>query len=427
LTGRYPWMIEHAGTHASEFPAKYKVYPDILEKAGYFVGYTGKGWGPGNWKISGRTRNPAGENYSQIKATEKLPRGIRNTDYAANFAAFLKDRPKGKPFCFWYGASEPHRPFEKGIGLARGKKLKDAKVPAFLPDTPEVRSDILDYCVEIEHFDTHLGRMLDMLADAGQLENTLVVVTSDNGMAFPRAKANCYEYGIHMPLAICWPKRVPGKRVVDDLVSFVDLAPTYLEVAGLKPSSDMAGKSLVGLLESDASGIVQPSRDAVYSARERHSSSRWNNLAYPQRALRTQRYLYIRNFRPERWPAGTPQKLDAKGNLGPMHGGYHDIDACPTLSFLIANADDEKIARYLHLAVDHRPAVEIFDIEKDAACLNNLADNPDYAKQKEELAARLEAYLRKTGDPRILDGGDIFETYKRYSPLRSFPKPDWAK
>ncbi|MEQ8789264.1 MAG: sulfatase [Pirellulaceae bacterium] len=427
LTGRYPWMIEHAGTHASEFPARYEVYPDMLERAGYFVGYTGKGWGPGNWRISGRERNPAGPDYSQIKSKEDLPAGINKNDYAANFAAFLKDRPTGKPFCFWYGATEPHRSFEKGIGLKRGKKLEDADVPAFLPDTPEVRSDLLDYCVEIEHFDAHLGRMLDMLEKAGELENTLVVVTSDNGMAFPRAKANCYEYGVHMPLAVCWPKQVPGGRVVDDLVSFTDLAPTYLDVAGLKPSEQMVGKSLMNVLESKESGRVDPSRDAVYSARERHSSSRWNNLAYPQRALRTTQYLYIRNFRPERWPAGTPRKLDNQGKLGPMHGGYHDIDACPTLSFLIDNVDDAKIGSFLHLAVDHRPAEEMFDIEKDPACLNNLAEDPKFAEAKAELAATLESYLRKTGDPRILDGGDIFESYKRYSALRSFPKPDWAK
>jgi uncharacterized sulfatase len=427
LTGRHTWMIEHAGTHASEFPTTYKVYPDILQQAGYFVGYTAKGWGPGNWKVSGRTRNPAGDDYSKIKSTEELPKGFNATDYAANFAAFLEARPKDKPFCFWYGASEPHRAFEKGVGLKRGKKLEDVVVPAFLPDTPEVRSDILDYCVEIEHFDTHLGRMLDLLEKAGELENTLVVVTSDNGMAFPRAKANCYEYGIHMPLAIAWPKRVPGGRVVDDLVNFVDLAPTYLEAAGLEPHEQMVGKSLVALLESGKSGVVEPQRDAVYSARERHSSSRWNNLAYPQRALRTGRYLYIRNFRAERWPAGAPQKFNDNGQLGPMHGGYHDIDACPTLTFLVESRDDPKFAPFLHLAVDLRPGEELFDIQRDPACLNNLAENPEFAKVRGELKTKLETYLRETGDPRILDGGDIFETYQRYSPIRKFPEPVWAK
>ena len=108
------------------------------------------------------------------------------------------------------GAHEPHRSFEKGSGLRLGKSLQDATVPSFLPDTSLIRSDILDYYVEIEHFDRQLGAMLEILEEAGELENTLVIVTSDNGMAFPRAKANCFEYGFHVPLAIRWPAATPA-------------------------------------------------------------------------------------------------------------------------------------------------------------------------------------------------------------------------
>src|SRR5690606_24047948 len=126
-------------------------------------------------------------------------------------------------FCFWYGASEPHRAFEKGSWKKAGKSLDDIVVPPFLPDTTEVRADIADYLVEIEHFDLHLQRILETLAEAGELDNTLVIVTSDNGMAFPRAKANCYEDGIHMPLAIRWGDRARAGRTVDDLIGFVDL------------------------------------------------------------------------------------------------------------------------------------------------------------------------------------------------------------
>ena len=203
LTGRHIWQIEHAGTHASSFPKKYQTFQKRLEDHDYFVGFTGKGWGPGNWKTSGRERNPAGPAFQKRKM--KSPPGIRATDYAANFEEFLAARPKAAPFSFWFGASEPHRAFGKGIGLANGMKLADAVVPSFLPDTPEIRSDILDYCYEIQWFDRHLGRMLDLLEKRGELDNTIVIVTSDNGMAFPRAKANVYEYGIHMPLAIAWP------------------------------------------------------------------------------------------------------------------------------------------------------------------------------------------------------------------------------
>ena len=94
------------------------------------------------------------------------------------------------------------------------------------------QSDLLDYAVEIEWFDLHLKRMLDYLEEKGELDNTIVIVTADNGMPFPRAKANCYEYGIHVPFAVRYPKEYPGGRIVDDPVSFADLAPTILEITG---------------------------------------------------------------------------------------------------------------------------------------------------------------------------------------------------
>ena len=436
LTGRFPWQIEHAGTHASKFSNKFATYPILLRKAGYHVGYTGKGWGPGNFKDGGFKENPAGPSYSV--SSKETPDGIRRTDYAASFSKFLNQRNDGQPFCFWYGASEPHRSFGKGIGLAHGGQMEDVQVPKFLPDRPEVRSDILDYEYEIEWFDAHLGRMLAELDRIGELDNTIVVVTSDNGMAFPRAKANCYEYGIHMPLAIRWGKKVKGGRTVHDMVSLTDLMPTYLEACDVKHPGEypMAGESLMPILTSEEQGQVDPRRTATYSCRERHSSSRWDNLSYPQRCVRTSQYLYIRNFRPERWPAGAPQKFGTGGyaknaedakKLGPMHGGYHDIDACPTMTFLIEGRDDPKLKEFLGLAVNHRPEVELFDIQSDPDCLHNLANSPDHVKVKEELSKQLEDFLRETGDPRILDGGDVFETYRRYSRLREFPKPDWAK
>jgi len=424
LTGRYPWQLQHAGTHGSAFPKEYQVYPDALEQVGYFVGYTGKGWGPGSWQDSGRPRNPAGTSFNSIKTKMAPTEGINTKDYAANFGEFLKQRPEGQPFCFWYGGHEPHRRFEAGTGARDGLDASTVEVPKFLPDTPEIRDDLLDYFREIQHFDLHLGRILKMLEDAGELDNTLIVVTGDNGMAFPRAKANGYEFGIHVPMAIRWPKAVPGGRTVDDLVSFVDLAPTFLEVASAKESKQITGKSLTDILLSSGEGQGEVERTAIYSSRERHSSSRYNNLAYPQRMLRTADYLYIRNFRPNRWPAGAPQKYDAPGILGPMHGGYHDIDACPSLTFLIENRSDKVLGKYLNWAVDKRPAEELFDIRNDPACLNNLVGKAEFKKTQQNLRTEMENYLRKTGDPRILDGGDIFETYKRYSKIRQFPPPE---
>ncbi len=421
LTGLHTWQLEHAGTHASSFPARFSVYPDLLEEAGYFVGYTGKGWVPGNWEAGGRKRNPAGPAYNE-RVISSPPPGIGDRDYFANFEDFLDARPTDRPFCFWFGAQEPHREFGFQSGIQSGKKLEDARVPPFLPDTPEIRSDVLDYFFEIEWFDRHLGMMLDLLENKGELGNTLVVVTSDNGMAFPAAKANLYEYGIHVPLAASWPARAPAGRVVDDLVSLVDVAPTFLEAAGVDfDPQTMSGLSFLDLVQG---GADRPPRGGVFAGRERHSSSRHQNLGYPSRAMRTDEFLYIRNYAPERWPAGAPQKLEGDEQLGPMHGAYHDIDAAPSLSVLIEGRDDPGIKRYFQLAVDKRPAEELFRIGTDPGCLENLAIDGEYEMVVAILSAALEDYLARTGDPRLGPDGDVFETYPRYLHMREFPPPE---
>ena len=308
-----------------------------------------------------------------------------------------------------------------------GKNPADALVPSFLPDTPEVRSDLLDYYTEIEWFDQHLSRMLNRLDEAGELDNTLVIVTADNGMPFPRAKANLYESGIHVPLAISWPNRMPGNRSVEDLVGFIDLTATILEAARVThpaldhPSLAPAGRSILPILISTQSGRIDGDRTMVFSGRERHSSSRWNNFGYPGRAVRTADYLYVRNFNPERWPAGAPQKLNANGAPGPMHGGYHDIDACPTLTHLIAQRDAPNVRPFFQWAVSKRPGEELFQIREDPGCLRNLAADPKLQEVRNRLRDSLDLYLKSTGDPRAGDDPEVWESYPRYSAIRAFP------
>ncbi|WP_373515438.1 sulfatase [Persicitalea sp.] len=420
LTGMNCWQVQEAGTHASTFPADLTTYTGLLERAGYHVGMTQKGWGPG--KVVGRDNNPAGKAYNKRRL--ESPQNINDNDYAANFEDFLADRTEGQPFCFWFGAAEPHRRYPTGIGVESGMKLGDVKVPGFLPDVPEVKSDMLDYLYEIQWQDNHLDRMVKSLEAMGELENTLIVVTSDNGMPFPRAKANCYEYGIHMPLAIRWGEKIKGGRTVDDLVSLVDMAPTFLAAAGVDAPEiiGMAGKNLMRVLTSEKSGTIDRERSAVYASRERHSSSRWNNLGYPQRAMRTADHLYIWNIHPERWPAGDPQKFEEDGSLGPVHGGYHDINEFDE-SVLNLRRDDPAISNYFHMAVDKRPEVELYDIRKDPYCLKNLANETAYQSTRENLGNQLLAYLKKTNDPRLgPEGEKTYENYKRYSPIRTFPE-----
>ena len=431
LTGFNAWQIKDAGTHDSGFPLDYKVYPDILEELGYKVGYTGKGWGPGNWLESGRKRNPAGDEFNNRKL-EPPTTGISTNDYSGNFNDFLAEGDPESPFCFWFGAREPHRPFERGSGLKSGKNPEDVTVPDFLPDVKQVREDLLDYALEIEWFDSELGKMLKRLEELGELSNTIVVVTSDNGMPFPRAKANTYEYGIHVPLAIMWKDRIPSGRIIETPVSLIDLAPTFLEAATdsetikSRKLYPMEGKSLLNLLLNFPvkNGY---SRDAVFASRERHSSSRWGNLTYPQRAIRTQDFLYIQNIKPERWPAGAPQKYNSDGSLGPMHDAYHDIDGSPTFDYMVTHRSDFKILPFFNLAVAKRPDEELYDIKNDPFCLVNLVSDSDYAPEVLELKKALTNYLIETGDPRATGNGAVYENYIRYSQIRKFPIPDWAK
>lgn len=417
LTGLNCWQIKEAGTHASSFPTEFQVFPDLLEKTGYKVGYTGKGWGPGDFEASGRARNPAGDAYLSKK--QESPKGISDVDYAGNFKEFFDQKQKDKPFFFWLGTHEPHRTYQKGIGTANGLDINKVKVPPFLPDVPEVRSDILDYLYEIQWFDTQLGKVLAQLEQSGELDNTLIVVTADNGMSFPRAKANVYEYGIHVPLAVRWGNQIRKGVTTHDLVSLIDVYATFLEVGkAALPSYPIESKSLVPLLKSGKS-----TRKAVFSSRERHSSSRYNNLGYPQRSIRTAQYLFIKNYKPERWPAGDPQKYDAKGQLEAPNTAFHDIDESAD-NIVIRQWQDPKITPYFHLATDKRPAEEFYDIVNDPGCLKNLISDKKHLRQIHQLRSELTNYQLATKDPRQTGNGDYLDSFPRLNgEIRNFPEP----
>lgn len=422
LTGLFPWQIAEAGTHASSFPSRFTCYPDVFANAGYHTGYSGKGWAPGNWKISGRAHNPAGPEYNEL-TLEPPYSGISKIDYAANFRRFLDERPDGEPFCFWLGSHEPHRPYEEDSWISEGLSLENADVPGFLPDSREVRGDIMDYAVEIEWFDSQLQLCIKELEKRSELDNTIIIVTADNGMSFPRAKANCYESGLHVPLAICWGREIQQGQLIESIVSLVDIFPTLLDASGVSYSADsiLVGRSLLPLLSGSTSG--DGSAD-VFSGRERHSCSRHDNLGYPVRSIRSGNYLLVHNFHPERYPAGDPQEFDKKGHLAKMHEAYYDIDAGPSKSYIIKHRDDDNVKQYFEAATGLRPEYELYDLSNDVDCLHNLADDESYQDVFSDLKARLQKKLMDTGDPRVGDNPEVWETYPRLEgKMRTFPNP----
>lgn len=408
LTGRHIGSIREAGTHDSLFPRDLTVYTELLEKSGYRVGYTGKGWSPGNWRGAGWSHNPVGKEYSEIR-TVPPAEGISHIDYAANFEQFLAGRKDGQPFCFWFGSNEPHRGYQQGAGVTKGGKTAETvTVPGYLPDTNAVRRDFLDYAYEIEWFDKHLMRMLETLEQAGELDNTLIVVTADNGMPFPRAKATLYEDGIHVPLAVRFPAGGRSGAAVDRIVSHIDLAPTFLEIAGLEIPQQMQGTSLTDLLTA-GNNASSGRKSFAIAGRERHTSARPDNAGYPSRAIRTESFLYIHNFKPDRWPLGDNQD---------------DVDNSPSKSDVLKGRHDESLRRYFDLSFAKKPEHELYDIRSDRECLKNLAYQPGYEKTRDRLWSMLQSVLEDEKDPRAVGGGDIFESYPRFSKIRPVAGPD---
>lgn len=398
LTGQDIWRLEEGANLHGILPKKFPLYTDLLEESGYFVGAQGKGWGPGNVKDSGREYNPSGRQYK-------------------SFGSFLGANIDDSPWCFWFSSKKPHRPYKVGSGVASGMDKSKVIVPKYLPDNDIVRGDICDYYYDIQMFDEEVGEVLNALKTTGDYDNTLIVICSDNGWQMPRGLANLYDFGTRIPLIFSWQDHIPIGRTVNDFVNMNDLAPTFLEIAGLEALKEMTAKSLTNILCSERNGRIEKDRDFIVTARERHALCRLDGLSYPGRAIRTDDFLYIRNYNPERWPAGDP----------PLFG---DVDAhmlhyaCPTKLYTLTNKDKPEVKPFFELGFAKRPAEELFDLKSDPDQINNIVEHKDYQVVKEELSNRMNAYLKKTDDPRVTGGDIIWDSTKYYATGDFKPRPN---
>jgi len=382
LTGQHIWRLEDAANIHSRLPDKFPTYVGLMEKAGYAVGSYQKAWSPGKFKT------PTG--WVHNSQTKLNPAGT----HFKSFAEFHRQKPKGKPFCFWLGSFDAHRGYKRDSGIESGMDPAKVVVPAHLPDDPIVRRDILDYYFEVQRFDRLVGSALDVLEEAGELDNTLVVVTSDNGMPFPRAKATLYDFGTRMPLAIRWPAKIvsPGRKY-DSFVHLSDLSPTFLEAAGLKPPRQMTGRSLMDIFTEEKPA----DRDAAYTAMERHDGCRKGGKGYPCRAIRTRDFLYIRNYEPTRWPSGDPDPNNCARAIP-----FGEVDSSPTKTLMMEKGAEPGFRQLHQLSFAVRPAEELYDMRTDPDQIKNIAAESDYADARRKLADRLHNYTAKTGDPRAL-------------------------
>jgi len=420
---------------------KIPTYPLLLQKEGYHIGQTYKVWTPGKPKdapygAAAEEYESAGSKFNGFSQMTKryLDSGKSLEDakllllreVRQNFKSFLDARPEDKPFCYWFGPTNVHRKWIKGSGKDYWGIDPDSlkgRLPSFLPDVPEVRQDFADYLGEVAAFDLGFGAIMKTLQDSGQMENTLIVISGDHGApGFPRGKCNLYDFGVQVPLIISMAGQKKS-RIVDDFVNLMDLAPTFLEIGGVQVPQVMTGRSLMPVLNSKKSGLVDKSRTWVVTGRERHVATvREGNLPYPQRALRTPEYLYIINFKPQRWPMGSPLNITESGapEYSKLENNtfitFGDLDASPTKAWIVQHRNDAQWKPYYDYAFGKRPAEELYVIADDPDQVNNVAADQKYAGTKAKLRARLLQELTATKDPRVMGDGSTFDKHP-YSSL----------
>jgi len=430
LSGQYFWRTGRGAIlQGAVWDAAIPSFPLLLEQSGYRIGSQGKVWSPGspaNAPIGARRTavNFAGSRFNDF--SEELAKASDPTaakeqllaDVRMNFRGFLKAADGDQPFLYWWGPTNTHRTWVQGSGKKFWNIDPDSlrgRLPGHLPDVAEVREDVADYLGEVQALDAGLGALLQVLKESGLSENTLVVVSGDHGMpGVPGGKCNLYDLGTHVSLAIACPGRIPGGRVVEDFVSLPDLAPTVLDAGGVAIPDVMTGRSLWSLLQQPAGGQVDISRDSVLIGRERHvARARTDQLPYPQRAIRTRDYLYIRNFAPERWPMGTAPGFGLPAGTMPSaeqlnastFAAFADMDASPTKAWVIEQGLADAAWRpFLDRAFALRPGEELYALKSDPDQLRNVADDPQFAEVRQELSGRLMKALRESGDPRVAEG-----------------------
>ena len=451
LSGQHFWRTGRAAIlQGAVWDESIPTYPRLLTQAGYHMGKTGKVWSPGNpadipygrpvpgfQKAGMRFNSFSKFGTDQVKSGDSIDSCRRTLlrEVRGNFEDFLSKRPSQAPFGYWFGPTNVHRKWVKGSGKALWGINPDSlkgKLPPFLPDIPEMREDFADYLGEVQALDAYAGELLDALEKAGELDNTLVVMSGDHGPpGFPHGKCNLYDFGSRVALALRGPGVEKGK-VSDTLVSLPDLAPTFLEMAGVKPPATMTANSLQSLGVINGSREIDRKtmpRDAVFIGRERHyPTARDGGLPYPQRAIRTKDHLYIINFRPDRWPLGDPRQLQGgtptwdklANNTGVT---LSDEDAGPAKAWLVLNRDTAQGKPFFDHAYGKRPAEELYVLSDDPHQMRNRAGDKTLEGIRKNLRERLLKTLEETGDPRMQENGKFFETPPLAGPVQGWKEP----
>ncbi|WP_205966298.1 sulfatase [Parapedobacter sp. SGR-10] len=377
LSGRNFWELKQGAFIHAWFPREFPILTELLKDAGYRVGSTGKTWGPGVHPEGAHPADLGAKVYNEAKldATQRIPH-ISVLDYGANFGNFLKSVESEQPFFFWYGVFEPHAPFDpdnwKRLESEHGIGLADILIPPITKDTEATRKNRANMGYEICYADQRLGEALALLEKKGQLNNTIVIVTADNGTSVGRnkGKTSPYDSGTHVPLAIMWPAGMPGGRTVSDFVNFSDFAPTVLQACKVPVPPSMSGNSFLNVLKSDASGRVDKKRDFAVTGLEWHGDVDPASKSF--RAITTDTYAYIVNY-----------------------------------------SNDRPVEPYTDPAAEIA-SEELYDMGNDRWQGKNLIGNTAHEKTRQELKNKLTNYALKTGDPRFTGDMSTFRETRKY-------------
>jgi arylsulfatase A-like enzyme len=286
------------------------------------------------------------------------------------WSEFFDSVPAGKPFFLQVGFTDPHRPYHPGAFTPPHDPAR-VRVPGWLPDWPEVRQDLGHYYDFIARMDSQVGQILELLRARGQAENTLVIMTGDNGMPFPRAKGSMYEAGIHVPMLAWMPGKIAAGTVKQELISHVDLAPTWLELAGVPKGPKMQGRSFLPLLL----GQSYEKRTEIFSERN------WHDSFDPQRCIRTETHKLILNAAP--------------------HFAYRppsDLEESPTWQAMLKYRRTKLPVHLRHLFSPTRPVTQLHDLAKDPLELVNLIEAPELRELRLDLEGRLTRWMNATVD-----------------------------
>lgn len=365
ITGRYPHSTGAERLH-QHIPAEQLTFVELLGNAGYWTASAGK------WHLGPHMedRFDSVKTLTHLRAAARAA-GTPHVSGTEDWVDVLRERPKDQPFFLWFASFDPHRQYFPGA-IDEPHRPDDVVVPPYLPDTPATRADLAMYYDEVSRLDAAVGDVLDELERQGVAENTFVLFISDNGIPFPRAKNTLYDAGIQTPFIVRWPAHVPPRRVSASLVSTVDIAPTVLELAGVRRPASFQGSSFVPLLRDPGQRV----RDHVFAEKN------WHDFEDRSRAVRSERYKYIRNDYtdlPNTPPADaltspTMQSIRELRDRGMLPAEQSTIFAVP------------------------RPAEELYDTWTDPFELRNLADDDRYRSVLARLRHELETWQRITDD-----------------------------